>query len=373
MASSESRGWRSWLARRSKVVESESSAPPAPREQSRAPLPAPSASEEATTQLLDSVAPAFGWLVVDDGPASLLHIRIPIGDAEMTLGRSAGCDVTIPDAAVSRTHASLRRDGDGLMLVHHSSTNGTCLNGVQVVDPEPLYDGDQIQLANRVRLRVQSALLPARLEPKQQPATLRQVMEERVQLEERIEQEFVREGSFVDLDVVDSFGLKQGQPTERVVVSFERFRSFVEQMISAHGGRVLNSNGDEVMVFFADADAALHASRQIQRELPAFNDAANRLARPFRTRIGIHSGRCAVDLERGVAYSSVLDGAGHLQKAAPPGGVLISDATYRALSKPPAELEAAGRVTKTAELDTWVLAPETIAHNAAAREPGSPG
>ena len=50
-------------------------------------------------------------------------------------------------------------------------------------------------------------------------------------------------------------------------------------------------------------------------------------------RIGIHTGRSVVDLERGVAYSPVLDGAGHLQKAAPVDGFLISSATFESLER----------------------------------------
>ena len=47
--------------------------------------------------------------------------------------------------------------------------------------------------------------------------------------------------------------------------------------------------------------------------------------------IGVHSGRSLVDLKRGVAYSAILDVAGHLQKKADPNGMAISDQTLSAL------------------------------------------
>ena len=44
-------------------------------------------------------------------------------------------------------------------------------------------------------------------------------------------------------------------------------------------------------------------------------------------RQGIHSGHCLVDRRRGIAYSDVLDVAGHLQKHADTDGLLISEHT----------------------------------------------
>jgi class 3 adenylate cyclase len=86
------------------------------------------------------------------------------------------------------------------------------------------------------------------------------------------------------------------------------------------------------LALLADADAALAAARAILARLPGWNEQYNLLPRPFEVRVGIHTGRSAVDLERGVAYSSVLDRAGHLQKAAPVGGLLLSKETWLALS-----------------------------------------
>jgi class 3 adenylate cyclase len=67
------------------------------------------------------------------------------------------------------------------------------------------------------------------------------------------------------------------------------------------------------------------------RRLPAFNREQNLLELPFRMRLGIHTGESLVDLERGVAYSTVLDVAGHLQKQAEVDGCWISEATLREL------------------------------------------
>jgi len=82
---------------------------------------------------------------------------------------------------------------------------------------------------------------------------------------------------------------------------------------------------------------AIAAAALLER-LAAFNARENLLARPFRVRQGIHSGASLVDRVRGVAYSPVLDVAGHLQKYAPVDGLLVSAETVALL---PAEMRFA--------------------------------
>ncbi len=279
-----------------------------------------------------SVLPVIGHLTVIEGPAGLLSHRFAARDAEISIGRADDCYVSIPEAGISRHHADLRYDGERLMLVHRSGTNSTFVNGVVVSDQLRVFDGDQIQLASRVVLRL-DAPTHRRRPVAPAPETLREAMEAQVSLEACIERDYVRAGSFLDVDVSDSYGLKSGESkTERVVVSFERFRVFVEGAIQTHRGQVLNSNGDEVMAYFASADDALASAKILLTTLRDFNAQENLLSRPFRVRVGIHTGQSAVDLERGIAYSPILDGAGYLQKAAAVGGLLLSKETYGALS-----------------------------------------
>lgn len=298
------------------------------------------------------VQPPYGWLTVVQGPTHLLTRRFALRDDEVSIGRTEECYVSIPDTRVSRLHAQVMREGPALFLAHRSHTNRSFVNGIPVEDRAALRDGDRIQLADRVVLQLEAST-PA--ESRRPPGGLRAAMEARVEIEDRIARDFIRDGSFLDVDVVDSSLLKLAEPrTERVVVSFERFRAFVESVVDVHQGQVLNSNGDEVMAFFASADAALRCGRALLRELPGWNARENLLPQPFRVRAGLHTGRSAVDLERGVAYSPVLDGAGHLQKAAPVGGLLLSNDTWHALSHREG-LEPAGAVGKQT-LEAWRLA-----------------
>ena len=60
------------------------------------------------------------------------QFRYPMREKLINLGRSAQCDLTLQDAAVSALHASIIRKQDEYQLVDLDSTNGTYLNGVRV-------------------------------------------------------------------------------------------------------------------------------------------------------------------------------------------------------------------------------------------------
>jgi hypothetical protein len=60
-----------------------------------------------------------------------------------TIGRSSSCAVVLHDPNVSRTHAEIRRIGDGYSLVDLGSTNGTEVNGLTVSETA-LMNGDVI-------------------------------------------------------------------------------------------------------------------------------------------------------------------------------------------------------------------------------------
>ncbi len=273
-----------------------------------------------------------GYLIVVEGPSSLRGQRFALSPEETSIGRTKDSHVSILEQSVSRRHATLLSENGALVLVHLSRTNGTFVNGEPVDDRQRVFDGDQIQLADCVVLQLEA---PGHRVPMgvARARTLREAMEARVDLDERIEREFLRDGSFLDVDVVDSFGMKSAESrSERVVVSFERFRAFVTRTVTEHRGDVLNCNGDEVMTFFKSADDSVAAGKAIVTGLARFNESENLLGRPFRVRAGIHTGRSAVDLASGIAYSPVLDTAGHLQKAAPVDGLLISEETARELS-----------------------------------------
>jgi serine phosphatase RsbU (regulator of sigma subunit) len=88
--------------------------------------------------------------------------RTVLLDSESTsLGRSAGNDVVLPEAATSRHHALLLRDGAVYQIVDLSSTHGTYINGERIDERAILKGGDVIQLgslqATRLFFRLQKS------------------------------------------------------------------------------------------------------------------------------------------------------------------------------------------------------------------------
>jgi adenylate cyclase len=66
-------------------------------------------------------------------------------EGEVTIGRSPECQIVLKDFGISRTHARLVADEEGVRIQDLKSKNGTQVNGVPVVEA-PLKDGDRILL-----------------------------------------------------------------------------------------------------------------------------------------------------------------------------------------------------------------------------------
>jgi DNA-binding winged helix-turn-helix (wHTH) protein len=76
----------------------------------------------------------------------------PIEGERLLIGRGEDCDLVLAERPISRHHAEIRRQGNRYVLHDLDSKNGTCLNGREIDGPVPLRDGDEIQIALRVKL-----------------------------------------------------------------------------------------------------------------------------------------------------------------------------------------------------------------------------
>lgn len=76
----------------------------------------------------------------------------PLEHRTLTIGRDVDCDIVLDDRQISRLHARVVWRGDHYEIEDLSSKNGTHLNGRDVVSPQPLHDGDEIQIALRYKL-----------------------------------------------------------------------------------------------------------------------------------------------------------------------------------------------------------------------------
>jgi pSer/pThr/pTyr-binding forkhead associated (FHA) protein len=70
---------------------------------------------------------------------------------EVVVGRSAECDVTLPDDPfVSTKHARFFRNGDNWYVEDLGSTNGTLVNAVRITTVQALRVDDRVQTGSAV-------------------------------------------------------------------------------------------------------------------------------------------------------------------------------------------------------------------------------
>ncbi len=89
-------------------------------------------------------------LVVRDGPQA--GLRVPLTGEMIVVGRDATCDMVLAERQVSRQHIQIKRAGEDYRVVDLESKNGTWLNGKPLKGEASLQNGDQIDLAQVVRL-----------------------------------------------------------------------------------------------------------------------------------------------------------------------------------------------------------------------------
>jgi pSer/pThr/pTyr-binding forkhead associated (FHA) protein len=111
----------------------------------RAAVPAPAAP--APPRGRKGKGPPIELVAIE--PADQAGRRYPLGD-EITVGRAAGCQVTVDDTYVSQLHARVfTRDGQ-VLVEDLGSTNGTYLNRSKVSGPMAMQKGDRLQIGNTV-------------------------------------------------------------------------------------------------------------------------------------------------------------------------------------------------------------------------------
>ena len=66
--------------------------------------------------------------------------------AEITIGRSPECDITLNDQNTSRRHCLIKRNWHGFTAQDLASKNGVLINGSQIEGARMLKDGDELQV-----------------------------------------------------------------------------------------------------------------------------------------------------------------------------------------------------------------------------------
>ena len=74
----------------------------------------------------------------------------PLEKQELFIGRDLSNDIPVPDPEISRRHARLLLQPDGVFIEDLGSTNGTFINGMRISSPQALHVGDVITLAENI-------------------------------------------------------------------------------------------------------------------------------------------------------------------------------------------------------------------------------
>jgi class 3 adenylate cyclase len=143
----------------------------------------------------------------------------------------------------------------------------------------------------------------------------------------RIQLRLAQHGGSICVLVVDaakSAAMKANADPLTVEYSFREYQEWIEAICHRFQGRVHSTAGDGAVVAFPNCPLAFDAARALQSELARFNSEVNRLAQPFRLRIGMHMGQIVGNLDE-VEFTEVIDIAAHVQSAAPIAGIAVTD------------------------------------------------
>jgi len=86
-------------------------------------------------------------LVVTEGPSAGAELSLA---GELTIGRDQGADLVLDDPGVSRNHARVTADAEGVVIEDLGSSNGTFVNGQALTGPRRLAEGDNVQLGTAI-------------------------------------------------------------------------------------------------------------------------------------------------------------------------------------------------------------------------------
>jgi adenylate cyclase len=100
-------------------------------------------------------------------------------------------------------------------------------------------------------------------------------------------------------------------------------REVIDPAITAHGGRIVNTGGDALLIVFDSVDGAVRSALRVQEQVPVVNGEIHP-DRAIRFRIGINVGDVIPDGTD--VHGDVVNVAARLQAECSPGGICVSRA-----------------------------------------------
>lgn len=109
--------------------------------------PAGSARRRGGDKKSKRQAPVPTLVIVEPAPAAGQRFAV---SGTLSIGRAAGCEITLDDTFISQVHARVSRGQSGVVVEDLGSTNGTYLNRKKVTAPVVVQSGDVIQVGSTV-------------------------------------------------------------------------------------------------------------------------------------------------------------------------------------------------------------------------------
>lgn len=155
-----------------------------------------------------------------------------------------------------------------------------------------------------------------------------QLLSQLLEIQDKLKRD-EKQVSFVSVDLVGSTKIKTENDPVAVEYTFNEYHRYIEQATLKHGGKIHSTAGDGVTCVFDDPVAAIAAGKAMQAGLFEFNAYKNQLGNPVVLRAAVHTGSVLAPGQEATAvnFAHVIDVAAHLQKAAEPGTLAVSQAT----------------------------------------------
>lgn len=211
---------------------------------------------------------------------------IPLGEI-VTIGRSPGNNLVLPDNQVSRNHALIRREGEEYLIIDLGSANGTFVNDKPVTSATPLRGKDMIRMGESVFIFHHAGEQDAGSAGAARKATQRVFANVNL--------------AILVSDVRNYTVLSSALPADGLSIILADWFRRVGECIEAHGGNIEKFRGDSVMAYWiskpggGDNAHILGALRAARDMLAASHEYDERLAgqypgHAFRIGCGIHCG-----------------------------------------------------------------------------------
>jgi class 3 adenylate cyclase/predicted Ser/Thr protein kinase len=142
-----------------------------------------------------------------------------------------------------------------------------------------------------------------------------------------------RQLAFLSIDVVGSTRMKVGEDKLVVEHAFAEYKKFVERILKTCNCWKVAWTPDGIMCAFFTTEEAIKAGQDVLRGLAWFNDGVHGLKTKFNVRCGVNHGEVVFPEIKQMEEISdeVIDVAGHMQKYAPHGALLVSTQVHSTL------------------------------------------